>query len=100
MKHPFSSYRPLFPILENAAQLSSCSQSALSVPVRSAINDYLDVWLRRGADWGYWMEQVALARAEFARMIHADVDDVAVLGSVSDAASSIASALRFDADHN
>lgn len=100
MKHPFSSYRPLFPILENAAQLSSCSQSALSVPVRSAIHDYLDVWLRRGADWGYWMEQVALARAEFARMIHADVDDVAVLGSVSDAASSIASALRFDANRN
>ena len=69
MKHPFSSYRPLFPILERTAQLSSCSQSALSLPVRRAIDDYLDVWLRRGADWGYWMDQVAMARAEFARMI-------------------------------
>ncbi|MGO4389713.1 aminotransferase class V-fold PLP-dependent enzyme [Variovorax sp. M-6] len=98
MKHPFSSYRKLFPILDNAIQLSSCSQSALSLPVRQAIDDYLDVWVRRGADWGYWMEQVALARAEFARMIHADVDDIAVLGSVSDAASAFASALRFEAD--
>jgi selenocysteine lyase/cysteine desulfurase len=98
MKHPFSSYRKLFPILENTVQLSSCSQSALSLPVRQAIDDYLDAWLRRGHDWGYWMEQVALARAEFARMIHADVEDIAVLGSVSDAASAIASALRFDAD--
>ncbi|MDM0076307.1 aminotransferase class V-fold PLP-dependent enzyme [Variovorax sp. J2P1-59] len=98
MNHPFSSYRKLFPILDNAIQLSSCSQSALSLPVRQAIDDYLDIWVRRGADWGYWMEQVALARVEFARMIHADVDDIAVLGSVSDAASSIASALRFDAD--
>jgi selenocysteine lyase/cysteine desulfurase len=97
MKHPFSSYRKLFPILDNAVQLSSCSQSALSLPVRQAIDEYLDVWVRRGADWGYWMDQVALARAEFARMIHADVDDIAVLGSVSDAASAIASALRFDA---
>ncbi len=96
MKHPFSSYRKLFPILAHTAQLSSCSQSALSLPVRQAIDDYLDVWVRRGADWGYWMEQVALARAEFARMIHADANDVAVLGSVSDAASSIASALRFE----
>jgi selenocysteine lyase/cysteine desulfurase len=96
MKHPFSSYRTLFPILERTAQLSSCSQSALSAPVREAIGDYMDVWARRGADWGYWMEQVALARAEFARMINANVDDVAVLGSVSDAASSIASALRLD----
>lgn len=65
--------------------------------MRKAIDDYLDVWQRRGADWGYWMDQVYLARAEFARMIHAQVDDVAVLGSVSDAASSVASALRFDA---
>jgi selenocysteine lyase/cysteine desulfurase len=97
MKHPFSSYRKLFPILDNAVQLSSCSQSALSLPVRQAIDEYLDVWVRRGADWGYWMDQVALARAEFARMIHADVEDIAVLGSVSDAASAIASALRFDA---
>lgn len=97
MQHPFSSYRKLFPILEQRAQLSSCSQSALSLPVRSAIDEYLQVWLQRGADWGYWMEQVALARAEFARLIGADQQDIAVLGSVSDAASSIASALRFDA---
>jgi len=54
----------LFPILEHTVQLSSCSQSALSLPVRQAIDDYLDVWLRRGHDWGYWMEQVALARAD------------------------------------
>ncbi|CAN5551110.1 aminotransferase class V-fold PLP-dependent enzyme [soil metagenome] len=98
MTHPFTSYRKLFPILAETAQLSSCSQSALSLPVRQAIDDYLAVWLKRGADWGYWMEQVALARAEFARMIHADAEDIAVLGSVSDAASSIASALRFDTD--
>ena len=98
MKHPFSSYRKLFPILDHTIQLSSCSQSALSLPVRRAIDEYLEVWLKRGADWGYWMEQVALARAEFARMIHAQPDDIAVLGSVSDAASSIASALHFEAD--
>lgn len=98
MKHPFSSYRRLFPILERTVQLSSCSQSALSLPVRRAIDEYLEVWATRGADWGYWMEQVALARAEFARMIHAETEDIAVLGSVSDAASAIASALRFEGE--
>lgn len=98
MKHPFSSYRKLFPILEHTAQLSSCSQSALSLPVRQAADDYLESWLRRGADWGYWMELVGLARAEFAKLIGAAADDVAVVGSVSDAASGIASALRFDGD--
>lgn len=97
MNHPFSSYRSLFPILAHKAQLSSCSQSALSLPVRQAIDDYLAAWEQRGADWGYWMEQVALARAEFARLVNADTEDIAVLGSVSDAASCIASALRFEA---
>jgi len=98
MKHPFSSYRKLFPILERTAQLSSCSQSALSLPVKQAIEDYLAVWTQRGADWGYWMAQVDAARAEFARMIHAAPQDIAVLGSVSDAASAVASALRFEGE--
>lgn len=96
MNHPFAEYRRLFPIFEHAVQLSSCSQSAYSVPVQQAVNDYLQAWLQRGADWGYWMEQVALARTEFARLVNAHPDDIAVLGSVSDAASSAASAMSFD----
>ena len=52
MKHPFSSYRKLFPILEHKVQLSSCSQSALSLPVRRAIDDYLEVWQTRAAPTG------------------------------------------------
>ncbi len=97
MKHPFASYRKLFPILEHAVQLSSCSQSALSKPVRAAALDYLESWETRGADWGYWMQCVDEARAEFARLINAQLEDIAVLGSVSDAASAVASALQFQA---
>src|SRR5690606_31070668 len=95
MNHPFTSYRRLFPILQRAAQLSSCSQSALSRPVRDAALDYLESWETRGADWGYWMQRVDAARAEFAKLINARMQDVAILGSVSDTASAIASALQF-----
>ncbi len=100
MTHPFAEYRPLFPILEHAAQLSSCSQSAMSLPVRDAIQAYLAGWEAKGMDWGGWMDGVAGARAEFARMIGADTDDVAVLGCVSDAASSVVSALHFPAERS
>lgn len=100
MTHPFAEYRALFPILEQAAQLSSCSQSALSLPVRDAIHDYLEVWQTRGADWPYWMERVAGARAQFAELIGARLEDIAVLGSVSDAASSVVSALDFPSSRN
>src|SRR5690606_34347737 len=65
---------------------------------RDAIQAYLSGWEAKGMDWAGWMDGVAGARAEFARMIGAEVDDVAVLGCVSDAASSVVSALRFDED--
>lgn len=100
MSHPFASYRKLFPILESAVQLSSCSQSALSLPVRNAALDYLKSWETRGADWGYWMERVEAARAGFARLINATPGDVAQLSCVSDAASAVASALQFSPGRN
>lgn len=96
--HPgadFAAFREAFPILRRQVQLSSCSQSALSIPVRQAVADYLDGWQHRGMDWGGWMQGVARAKAAFARRIGARPQDIAVMGSVSDLVSSIASALDF-----
>ena len=47
-------------------------------------------------DWEGWMSEVERARHSFARLINADVDDVAVTSSVSQAVSTLASALSFD----
>lgn len=98
MIHPFAASRELFPILKHKVQLSSCSQSALSIPVAQALQDYLEVWQRQGMDWVGWMQAVEEAKAEFAQLIGADPQDVAVAGSVSDAASHIASALSYTAE--
>lgn len=95
MQHPFAAQRALFPSLDTLRQLSSCSQSALALPVRRAAIDYLDSLTERGMDWGLWMGKVAAAKAEFARLINADADEIAVCASVTDAAASIASALDF-----
>lgn len=100
MQHPYHDQRLLFPTLQSKVQLSSCSQSALADPVRNAIAEYLDSLTQRGMDWGLWMDRVGAAKAEFARMINADADDVAVLASVSDCASMIASALDFTGQRN
>lgn len=100
MLHPFEHTRELFPILASKAQLSSCSQSALSLPVDQAIGDYLKSWRDRGMDWLGWMDAVNEAKAAFARLINAHPDEVAVLSSVSDAASSIGSALSFTPEKN
>jgi selenocysteine lyase/cysteine desulfurase len=46
-------------------------------------------------DWEAWMTEVALAKREFAALINASAEDIAVFSSVSEATSAVASALDF-----
>lgn len=100
MTFKFENQRALFPILAHKAQLSSCSQSALSTPVLQALNTYTQSWLQNGMDWEGWATEVNHAKDEFARLIKADAADIAVLSCVSDLASSVGSALDFPAERN
>ncbi len=86
------SYRELFPILSEKIHLGNCSQSPQAMPVMAAMQEYIDNWRFVGMDWDFWMEGVHRAKASFAKLIHADVSEIAVVGSVSDATSIIASA--------
>ena len=97
---PFEAQRALFPILTRKAQLSSCSQSALSIPVTDAIAHYMQSWSEKGMDWMGWQVVLDQAKAEFGRLINADAADIAVMSCVSDLASSIGNCLQFDAERN
>ena len=46
-------------------------------------------------DWDAWVEEVHLAKQEFARLINASADEIAVFSSVSEATSAVASAIDF-----
>ncbi|WP_188206810.1 aminotransferase class V-fold PLP-dependent enzyme [Alkalibacillus aidingensis] len=85
--------RKSFPILKDKIQLSSCSQSALHIDVKKAIDTYLQSWQEHGMDWGGWMQACENARTEFASMINADVEEIALVSSVSHAVSSVATSL-------
>ena len=100
MNFPFAAERALFPILTSRAQLSSCSQSALSKPVSDAIQRYMGSWLEAGMDWGGWAVALEDAKAEFAKLIGAQASDIAAMSCVSDLASSFGHALAFDAEKN
>jgi selenocysteine lyase/cysteine desulfurase len=100
MVTPFKKQRELFPTLSNTIHLSSCSQSAISLPVKDAINSYLQSWTENGMDWKGWMDEVQKAKNEFARLINATPEEIAVLSSVSDAASAFAGALSFSTERN
>jgi len=91
-----ASIRGRFPIFKRKVYVNSCSQGALSDSVRAAYQRYLDDWDERGAPWEYWVELMEAAREEFAGLIGADGDEVAVTTSVSAGVSALASAFRFD----
>ena len=46
-------------------------------------------------DWDSWMEEIELAKAEFAKLIGAQPDEIAIASSVSDLVSSIANSLDY-----
>ncbi|MBG9769879.1 aminotransferase class V-fold PLP-dependent enzyme [Bacillus vallismortis] len=93
MEHLPQQYRQLFPTVQTHTMLASCSQSALAEPVSRAIKDYHDSLLLMGTNWNEAIEKTESARNEFAKLIGAGPDEIAVVPSVSDALVSVASSL-------
>jgi selenocysteine lyase/cysteine desulfurase len=85
--------RHRFPIFVRQVYLNSCSQGALSDAVRQAYDDYLRDWDERGSPWDYWVEQADRARAAFAQLVNAEVDEIAVTTSLSAGVSALLSGL-------
>jgi selenocysteine lyase/cysteine desulfurase len=89
-----------FPIFEHTIYANSCSQGALSNRVRAAAEEWLAGWDSNGAEWEYWVERNEAARSAFARLLHADAEDVAVTTSVSQGVSALVSALDLSGERN
>ncbi|HSR23584.1 MAG TPA: aminotransferase class V-fold PLP-dependent enzyme, partial [Candidatus Eisenbacteria bacterium] len=90
-------FRELFPIFRARVYLNSCSQGALGQPVQAALEEFVASWHRHGNPWELWCERMEELRAEFAALIHAEPDEVAVTFSASTAVGAFASALDWSA---
>lgn len=86
-------FRKLFPIFDERVYLNSCSQGALGRPVQAALEEFMASWHRQGNPWELWCERMEELRVEFAGLINAEPDEVAVTFSASTAVSALASAL-------
>ena len=95
-RYDLSALRAQIPLLAHTIPLNNCSQAPLTTVTRAAADRFLDEWNRQGMDWESWMAEVERARRAFAMLINADADEVAVMSSVSHAASAVATAIRFD----
>ncbi|MDH3224177.1 MAG: aminotransferase class V-fold PLP-dependent enzyme [Gemmatimonadota bacterium] len=90
--------RAEIPILQTHIPLNNCSQAPQSLRTRSAAEAYLASWNEAGMDWDTWIGETEAARGEFAALISADPEDVAVATSVSQATASVATGLDYSGD--
>ena len=80
--------------------MNNCSQAPQTDLTRAAAERYLDSWNQSGMDWDAWIDEVQLAKQEFAALINASADEIALFTSVSEATSAVASAIDFSNTRN
>jgi selenocysteine lyase/cysteine desulfurase len=95
--YDLTTWRKRIPLLASLIPMNNCSQAPQTDATRAAAERYLASWNDSGMDWDAWVGEVQLAKAEFARLINASVDEIAVFSSVSEATSAVASAIDFTA---
>ena len=75
--------------------MNNCSQAPQTSVTRAAAEEYLESWNNDGMNWDAWVGEARLAKQEFARLINASADEIAMFSCVSEAASAVASAIDF-----
>jgi selenocysteine lyase/cysteine desulfurase len=93
----WQAWRAEFPGLEQSTYLNTVSLGQLSRRSRAAVNRFLDLWTELGASawYRYWLKELDQTRREFARLIGAAPEEVAVMPNISSALGAISSSLDF-----
>lgn len=93
----WAAWREEFPGLRRSTYLNTVSLGQLSKRSRSAVNRFLDLWTEYGASawYAHWLGELARTRQEFARLIGASAEEVAVMPNISSTLGAISSSLDF-----
>jgi len=95
--YDIGAWRRRIPILASFIPMNNCSQAPQTDRTRAAAERYLESWNGDGMDWDSWVGEAQLAKQEFARLVNASVDEIAMFSCVSEAASAVASSIPFGA---
>jgi len=89
-------YREQFKTFENLNYLNTCSLGLLSDNGRNSLLNYIDTWTNMGASAWYsdWISKTNALKDEYAKLINADPDEIAILSNVSSAIAVILSCLN------
>lgn len=90
-------FRSWFPIVDRWVYLNHAAVSPLSVLVRQAMDDYLDVAARGPDEWDAIEEELRQTTREWvARLINADAEEIALVPNTSTGLSIVASGLPLE----
>jgi kynureninase len=89
--------RDEFPVFGCARYLNTCSLGPLSRRSRQRVNEYLDLWERRGSSAWYdvWWAALAELRDRYGRVVGASGSDIALLPNISSALTAVAESLDY-----
>lgn len=90
-------YRREFPIFAHQIYFNTCSLGALSMRVRAAMDQFVNLWDSTGAAawYGPWWEELRILRGRFAELIGARPEEVALFPSVTAALTAVASCFDY-----
>ena len=96
---PWEKYRAEFPICQRKTYFNTCSLGALSTRVASAVRQFTELWDASGAAawYGPWLGEIERLREQFAALIGAWPDEIAIFPSVTTALTAVASAFDYRA---
>ena len=86
-----------FPSLGKISYLNTCSLGLLSKRCRDATERYLDLWLELGASawYSHWINEMTSLRAEFSTLISSEIEEIALVPSISAGLAAVSSSLDF-----
>ncbi len=90
-----SKYRHLFPVLEKVTYLNSCSQGALAIPVREALDQYFDGMYAKGSLWDHWVRKLDELRTLVGKAFVTKTSNVAITATASAGINSVLSSFDF-----
>ena len=91
-----NTYRSEFPITEQYAFMNHAAVSPLPTRVTDAVESLFREFSHYGiARYPHWEQRVREVRGLFAKLIHADVNEIAFVGSTSEGLSTVASGLQW-----
>lgn len=88
-----AAFRALFPALDRTIWLDTAGSPPGCTPVVERIRAALDNWQSGAFDWQEWDATVEVARSAFARYVRVPERRVAAVGSVTEAAASVAASI-------